>query len=195
MNTNKKIIYVLILPFLCITVLPQIPISGHFENRQVPVPDAAYTPHAPIEIDGDGALATFCNINGSGSGTSDDPYVIENLEITGESVGISIKNTFACLCIKNNNISVVENPGIHIEGARNVNISHNLLDVGQGISIYNSYSIIISGNSIINPQNYGISCVQSFILILIILSEEPICNTFQSSNTSKQITILSKMSN
>ena len=51
----------------------------------------AYTPHAPISITSNGEFTT---LSFPGTGTTSDPYIIQNLNITTESeVGILISDT------------------------------------------------------------------------------------------------------
>ncbi len=68
------------------------------------VPDRALIPSGAIRVNDDAELAAVAD---SGSGTSGDPYVIEDLRInaTGEFTGIFIGNTTAHLVIRNCNIS------------------------------------------------------------------------------------------
>ena len=153
---RKKIIYVLILPFLCITVLPKYPSADILRIDRNRSRTRIYL-RAAIEIDGDGGLL-LSNSNGSRKRTSDDPYVIENLEITGICWNFH-KEYIRLPLYKNNNISVLKT-GIHIEGNGNVNISIicSMLVKEYPYFLY----IIISGNSIINPQNYGIKINRLF---------------------------------
>ncbi|MHA1764907.1 MAG: hypothetical protein ACTSVK_01485, partial [Promethearchaeota archaeon] len=68
---------------------------------KVPIP-AVF--HAPISISGDAALAAFCS---QGSGTSNDPYIIEGYEIDASTAhGIVIDHTDAYLIIRD---CIIEN--------------------------------------------------------------------------------------
>lgn len=139
--------------------------TGNFENRQVQVPNAAYTQVNDIFINGNDALAEFCN--GTGTGTIDDPYIIENYLVNGYMGRISISNTNAHLCIRNN--TVICEWGIQISRSYNVNISDNdILDaMWVNVQVRESQNIMISGNTISNSdkgieikscQNVIISC-------------------------------------
>lgn len=137
---------------LCISLLP---VAGYFGNREVP--SAAYTPHETIVINGDDDLANFCSL---GNGTLENPYIIENYDISGNTTGISIINTNAFLCIQNNQISN-QTSGIFIYNAQNINISgNNLFNATNSIDISKSENIAISGNTITNSTT-GIRCVES----------------------------------
>jgi len=62
---------------------------------------SAFSPHDPIAIDGDPAF-TAANGVVSGSGTPDDPYVIEGWEIASPwSTGMDIRNTRAAFVVRN----------------------------------------------------------------------------------------------
>src|SRR2546426_2686626 len=61
-------------------------------------------PHAPIFIDGNDGFTADNGITG-GTGTSDDPYVINGWTIQAQSYGIEIANTTAYLTITNVTIS------------------------------------------------------------------------------------------
>ncbi|MHA1766223.1 MAG: right-handed parallel beta-helix repeat-containing protein, partial [Promethearchaeota archaeon] len=115
--------------------------------------------HAPILIDGNSQLATFCS--GHGSGTYADPYIIENYEIDANSAnGIYIGNTNAYLIIRN---CTVENGrsnyygGIYLNNSLNVRIENNsLYNNGEGISLWDSSNNTLSGNTA-NNNGEGIS--------------------------------------
>jgi len=63
---------------------------------------AALTPHAPILIVGNAHFTKPDPVNGGGSGTADDPYILENWDIDASSAnGIYIENTTAYFVIRN----------------------------------------------------------------------------------------------
>jgi parallel beta-helix repeat protein len=166
---NRKIMNVLILSVLCIALLP---VTGHFENRNVP--KAAYTPHEPILINGNAELAALCTV---GNGTEANPYIIEGFSFIGGVYGIQIMSTDAYLCIRDNMIADKE-VGLIIMNGQNINISRNILsnftnenDEGLGIMIAGSQNIEISENMITNSHS-GIFC--SEMTNSLVLS-----NTFQ----------------
>ena len=69
----------------------------------------ALTSHAPISIIGNAGFTKPDPVNGGGSGTADDPYIIENWDINASSAnGINIENTTAHFIIRN---CLVENGG------------------------------------------------------------------------------------
>ena len=109
-----KVVDIIILSILCISLLP---IAGYFENSQVQTPDAAYTPITNIYINGNEALATFCD--GNGTGTAEDPFIIEKYIMSEMTGKITILNTDAYLCIRNNTMNEISN-GIKIEIANNI---------------------------------------------------------------------------
>ena len=81
----------LFLPFVIITLIALVSTST----------DGAHTPHDSIHIDGNANL-TATNGVSSGSGTPEDPYIIEDLLITGPNFrAIYVKNTDAHLVIRN----------------------------------------------------------------------------------------------
>jgi parallel beta-helix repeat protein len=101
-----------------------------------------------IRIDGNGELHSFCSI---GSGTQEDPYVIENLIAPqGTWYGIAITNTDKFLIIRNCTISYQKEFGIYLWGCDNIFIENNSL-VGNIYGIYysNCNKIVISTNSFI----------------------------------------------
>ncbi len=81
----------------------------------------------PVAIDGDAALASFAGVKGSG--TMEDPYVIENLcfEIS-DKPGFSVEKTAKHLVLRNISVSgkatdfPVQTPGISIKNSSNVRI-------------------------------------------------------------------------
>jgi len=59
-------------------------------------------PHNPISINGNGGFSYPDPVNGGGSGTENDPYIIENWDISAENAhGIEIRNTTAHFVIRN----------------------------------------------------------------------------------------------
>ena len=75
--------------------------------------------HSPIFIDGNTALAAFCEGNGS-SGTAANPYIIEDYVIDASSInGIEIHNVNVYLKIQNCTISNGDN-GINVHNCFNI---------------------------------------------------------------------------
>ncbi|MCK4615212.1 MAG: right-handed parallel beta-helix repeat-containing protein, partial [Thermoplasmata archaeon] len=99
--------------------------------------------HEPINIQSNSGFNAPNSGVGSGSGTPDDPYIIERWEISSEEAdAISISNTDEYLIIRLCNIhSERENHGIVLENARNIVIRNNRFHKNQ-------YQINAESNSI-----------------------------------------------
>lgn len=106
-----------------------------------------YTPSQEIEIESD---SDFVSYGFTGSGTSIDPYTIENLEITTEVfAGISISGTTAHFVIQNCTILEVMSTGIRMYDVAlgTANITNNTIyNCFRGIWISNSGNTTISNN-------------------------------------------------
>ena len=134
--------------------------------------EGALTPHAPIYIDGDD---NFIPANGvvSGSGTENDPYVIENWEISAENAyGIEIRNTTAYFVVRN---CVVENGGGAYDGIYLYNVVNGRIE---NCTVENNYCGIrlISDNNIIKNN----TCSNNEFI--------GICLFFSSNNITKNNT-------
>ncbi|MFX1552126.1 MAG: NosD domain-containing protein [Promethearchaeota archaeon] len=117
-----------------------------------------------IEVDGNSewnTLATtyeWCN----GSGTWNDPYVIENVTVDGQNVidiGISIMNTDVFFEINNCTFKNVNARGIFLYKSNNSVISNNFcydIESGTGILVDQITNTTISGN-IFNNNYWGIN--------------------------------------
>nr|QEE16799.1 Periplasmic copper-binding protein (NosD) [Candidatus Prometheoarchaeum syntrophicum] len=108
--------------------------------------------HAPIAINGNAELASFCS---EGSGTSNDPYIIEGYKIDASTAhGIVIDHTDAYLiirdCIIENGSFINDNYfyGIYLFSCSNVKIMNNIVanNNNEGIRLYLSNYNTISGN-------------------------------------------------
>jgi parallel beta-helix repeat protein len=142
------------------------------------------TSHGPIYIEGND---NFTAANGvvAGSGTDNDPYIIEGWEISAENAnGIEIMNTTAHFVIRNcyihdgldnwkfgiyfNNVVNGRIENVHVENnsygvklySSSNNICNNLVIRKNVIGIFleweNSYNNIISNNLVENAENSGI---------------------------------------
>jgi parallel beta-helix repeat protein len=117
------------------------------------------TLHPPIYIVGNNQ---FTNANGvvSGSGTKNDPYIIENWEINASNDnGIEIKSTTAYFIIRNCYIhnGSYSYEGIYLYFAKNGIIENNRLKNNDvGIYLYNSESNNVRNNTYINNNDEGI---------------------------------------
>lgn len=135
---------------------------------------SAYTPHAPISINGNGDFLPANGVTG-GSGISSDPFVIEGWEINAStSNGIRIRDTDAYFIIRDvyvhsglpsfrdgivlynsvngivNNVTVSDNyNGIYMENSPGVTIANsNASDNGDGIRLlYSNNSTIVNNNA------------------------------------------------
>ncbi len=99
----KKYVAVIVV----MAVLMAMPVyvnGGHRENPSVDEGVRALTPHDPINIDGDASFDSQAASEGwAGSGTRDDPYIIEGYSITTEdsTVPVQIVNTTRAFVLRN----------------------------------------------------------------------------------------------
>ena len=124
-------------------------------------PKSSQTPHAPIEIDGNAQLETFCVENGSDGLSWETAFQITNLSLGwGDASGIYIRNTERFLILSH--LQVVgfqheipnwtsdENKwekGIKIQNCSNVKILNCTMDFnGCGIHINTSTNITVAEN-------------------------------------------------
>jgi len=121
-------------------------LSAVFRSIPVGLNDASLTPHSPIHISSN---ADFTADNGvvGGSGTLNDPYIIEGWDITEVNIpldyGIWLENTDAYVVIRNCLIS--QYVGIRLEHVANVMIENVTVRGGEnGIYVYNSKNMVIS---------------------------------------------------
>ena len=146
---------------------------------QVSAMSEGLTPHDPIYIDGND---DFIPANGvtSGSGTENDPYIIENWVIDASSAdGIHIKDTVKHFVIRNclvengnsyrgiyledvingkveKNTCFSNNGGIELQGSKNVILSNNICSgSATGIHLGRTENCTLS-NNILTNSTYGI---------------------------------------
>jgi len=112
----------------------------------LPRNSSAYTPHAPIYIDGDAAF-TAANGVTAGTGTPSDPFIIEYWDINATlnwQAGITIANTNAHFIIRyvavhdgvwTHNVTTVERDAIDIYNAANGRV--------EGTSTWNNWHSIV----------------------------------------------------
>ncbi len=146
-------------------------------------PGPAYTERGPISIVGDGDFTSENGVVG-GSGTPDDPYIIEGWEISAdEQTGIFITETTKYFIIRNCHIysTTGEHDGIKLTGVQNclgvkdcliegcrwgisIGGGYNLVGIGEGctvrncevgIEIYYGNGVRISGCSVENCTFFG----------------------------------------
>ena len=106
---------------------------------------AALTSHAPISINGNSGFTSPDPVNGGGSGTASDPYIIENWDIiTSSATGISISNTTAYFVIRRCYVHDGGYYGIYL-----YNVTNGVLD--NVLAKNNSFGFVImdSDNNII----------------------------------------------
>jgi parallel beta-helix repeat protein len=125
---------------------------------------AALTLHAPISISGNVGFTKPDPVNGGGSGTKNDPYIIENWVISASSAnGIDIEDTTAYFIIRN---CLIENgyggtgySGIFLDNVVNGRIENNICDnCLHGIDLgSNSNYIVMDNNTCFNNIGDG-SC-------------------------------------
>ena len=125
-----------------------------------PNQDEVYTPTNHMHIWSNEDFATLVI---PGSGTLEDPYLIEGYEFsTLENDLIFISDTNVYFIIRNN-LLPGENSnngfGIHLQNVRNGLIENNIITYSDldGISIFNSSNLILRNNVISNNQMWGIS--------------------------------------
>ncbi|UCF08791.1 MAG: right-handed parallel beta-helix repeat-containing protein, partial [Thermoplasmata archaeon] len=111
----------------------------------------AYTPHDPIIINGDENFTAANGVTG-GSGTWDDPYIIEGWEINlDETDGIKISNTNAHFVIRNVHIyHGWSHSAISFFGVENGRVEHSKLE-------FNKYFLYMAAATNITIDNNTIS--------------------------------------
>jgi len=120
----------------------------------IPQEASAYTPHAPILIDGNGEFTVANGVTG-GIGTPSDPYIIEGWEINASTAGgIIIQNTDAHFVIR----------GVYVHSGNPTNVGLDLTNVSDGrvenlISERNYLGIFMSEvrDSVITGCNVSLS--------------------------------------
>jgi len=149
----------LLLSALITATLLALAVSFSPANRASAAPNG-FTPHNPIYIVGN---VGFTAANGvvAGSGTEDDPYIIENWDISSTSAhGIRIHDTTAYFVIRNcyvhDEVKVVGYIGITLYNVVNGKIDNNIINSYYGISLSSSKNIIISNNIANTYQNISL---------------------------------------
>ena len=127
-----------------------------------------FAPHAPIYITKN---SDFAILGFSGTGTVNDPYVIEQFFIINSTNNhlIHIEHTTVHFSIRNNVINCVNGSpyGIFLENVTNGAIINNTIHSGyRSIHIWWSANINIADNTIFNISNQGIYVATSEILNL-----------------------------
>jgi len=113
---------------------------------------AALTPHAPIYIDGNAGFTAPDPVNGGGSGTENDPYIIENWD----TYVIWIVNTDAYFIIRNCHVHGAQGDGIVLDRVTNGKIENVVTFANDGgIYLHDSGNNIISNCAFYN-YSWGI---------------------------------------
>ena len=137
--------------------------SSGYENNtgasSTPSPVSRLISHAPIHIDSDSDFSNqAANEGWKGSGTEDDPYIIENYEINMSSYAryygpcIYIGNTTVYFVVRNCNIySTYFSSGLTMYRVRNGTVDSITVSNGfYGVYLAYSHSNIISNNNLSN---------------------------------------------
>ena len=131
------------------------------------------TTHGQISISGNAELETFCVIEGSGSGTKNDPYIIKNFEITISvfAPGIYIENTDVFLIIQDCTVQdgdSIPATGIFLDNCSNILITTNVVKLNwDGIRLKDSENNSIIDNECSFNEQYGISLQRSNNSIIV----------------------------
>jgi len=125
----------------------------------VPAPASAYTPRAPILIDGNAEFTPANGVTG-GTGTAADPYRIEGWEIDASLAnGITITNTDAYALVRGVFVHSggVNYDGILLDAVANVVVEAGMfVDNSYGIVAYASSAVAIANNQVANSFWEGI---------------------------------------
>ncbi|MHA2271255.1 MAG: right-handed parallel beta-helix repeat-containing protein [Candidatus Hodarchaeales archaeon] len=122
----------------------------------------SYVNHDPISISSN---SDFSSLGFSGSGTPEDPFRIENLNITTSSgTLIAISNTTASFSLRKNLLNglTTASSGIGLSNVAHGTINLNLIgnNSNAGIAVYSSSGIIIAENTVTNSED-GVQVVDT----------------------------------
>ena len=156
MNIKRRKILLTTFFIFCFGFVPFVNMNDHFAVEEIIVDSQAYTQSDPIIIQYDGPFITY---GFPGSGTEEDPYIIENYNITtSENTGILIMYTTKHFVVRNCLINALS-IGIYLDiTASNTGIIENntIIDNSIGISLYYSAPCTILNNTFSNNY-YGIT--------------------------------------
>ena len=151
--------------------------DGNIAQTQVYTVDVNGTisTYFPIRINGDTDF-TFANGVFSGSGTKENPYIIEGLTIDakGYGYGIYIGNTTAYFVVRNNHIYNASGvdwwPYYYDSGIILYNVTNGIVENNtvsncsrDGISLFSSNSVLVKNNDVTNTLNWGIEIYSSHL--------------------------------
>ncbi|MFW9820657.1 MAG: NosD domain-containing protein, partial [Candidatus Thorarchaeota archaeon] len=145
---------------------PNNSIEDHAEDVPIRLKESGYWLVNYIEIDQNNATKTWEVINQTypwctGSGTINDPYIIQNVSINaiGYEIGISISSSKGIYFIIKNNIIQNASIGIQLDTTDDGMIINNTISNNKniGVLIHNCKRNYLIGNEIRNNTNYGIS--------------------------------------
>jgi parallel beta-helix repeat protein len=116
-----------------------------------------YTPHSPILI---AENSHFVSQGFLGAGTLENPYRIENLNITASNGDlISISNTTAYFHISDSNLDglTTATSGVSLSNVQHATLENNIIISNlDGISVFNSSFTVILNNSVYTNTRFGI---------------------------------------
>jgi parallel beta-helix repeat protein len=144
---------------VAVIVIATVGVSGYLllkgEGKE-----AGLTSRGPIYINGNAGFTTANGVVG-GSGTEDDPYIIQNWDITAENThGIWIRHTTGYFIIRNCYMHDGRdngNFGIYFDNVIDGKIDNNICENNdRGIYLYHSDNNFISNNLVRNNIAYGI---------------------------------------
>jgi len=121
---------------------------------------ATLTSHSPIYIDGNAGFTTANGVT-SGSGTENDPYIIENWDINASSAdGIAIRNTTARFVIRNchvHNGMAASKDGIYLDNVSNGEVKNAAIENNRnGIHLLRSENNDVTRCNISNSSGMGV---------------------------------------
>ena len=141
----------LILGLLLLNLMPVMSNNGQSQDVSsvtiVSRSIIANDPHGPIVIDGDANFSATALAEGwNGDGSAEDPYIIENYDITmgpTPEASISISNTRANYTIRGCNLigpAATPSYGVYLENSTNGHIIDNLItNFANGIYVISGY--------------------------------------------------------
>ncbi len=121
----------------------------------------AYVPTSPIDIEGNAGLSIL-----PGAGTSDNPYQIRNMEISGDAFCIRLRNTTAHVAISYCALKGGTKGAIILEDVKNVVIEEcTISSTPVGINLERTESTIIYNNEL-SLSHTGVSITNSSLITI-----------------------------